>query len=398
MPALIWLAALLEGLSLLFIQGFLPLYVRRNLGEAHFVTVAAVVAVPAVGTMLASNFWGGVSDVSGRLKPIILVGVLGYAAAIGGFPLLRGGPAVLVFIGLASLFYGTLAPSLKTYVTLARPDRREHALSYLLMAQSVGWLIGSGSGGWLFERGMAPTLRLAAGLCAIVLAAHAAASWRWLADLRRAPLPAREQRGWLAGLLADLASLYENPRLLALCVVVFLGVTGAYAAWGFFAVFLTEHLHASVGMLGFALAASSVAGIAAYFAVGPIVRRFGGVRVLQAALTLYIPMYLAMALTRSPLLVSIVYAFPLYGAVHVSAATLAAEYSRTEQRGGGLGVLNGIYALAGIVGPITAGLLADARGLGIVPWTGLAFLVAGSAVAWWGLARAKDTAPGRKPG
>ena len=198
MPALIWLAALLEGLSLLFIQGFLPLYVRRNLGEAHFVTVAAVVAVPAVGTMLASNFWGGVSDVSGRLKPIILVGVLGYAAAIGGFPLLRGGPAVLVFIGLASLFYGTLAPSLKTYVTLARPDRREHALSYLLMAQSVGWLIGSGSGGWLFERGMAPTLRLAAGLCAIVLAAHAAASWRWLADLRRAPLPAREQRGWLA--------------------------------------------------------------------------------------------------------------------------------------------------------------------------------------------------------
>ena len=129
MPALVWLAALLEGLSLLLIQGFLPLYVRRNLGETHLVTVAAVVAVPAVGTMLASNFWGGFSDVSGRLKPVILIGVIGYAAAVGGFPLLRQGPVVLVYIGLASLLYGTLAPSLKTYVTLARPERREHALA-----------------------------------------------------------------------------------------------------------------------------------------------------------------------------------------------------------------------------------------------------------------------------
>jgi predicted MFS family arabinose efflux permease len=398
MPTLIWLAALLEGISLLFIQGYLPLYVRRNLGEPHFVTVAAVVAVPAIGTMVASNFWGGVSDVSGRLKPILLVGVLGYAAAIGGFPLLHGGPAVLLYISLASLFYGTLAPSLKTYVTLARPDRREHALAYLLMAQSVGWLIASGAGGWLFERGMGPTMRLAAGFCAALLVAHAAASGRWLADFRRPPLPAREQRGWVAGLLADLASLYENPRLLRLCVLIFFAIAGNYAAWGFFSVFLTEFLHGSVRLLGFALAASAAAGIAAYFAVGPIVKRFGGERVLPVALSLYVAMYLAMALVRSPLLVSAIFAFPLYGLVQVAASTLAAEYSRTEQRGGGLGVLNGIYALAAVAGPLTAGLLSDARGLAAVPWTAFAYLSAAAVFAWWGLARAREASPGRKPG
>jgi len=48
MPFFVWFAALLEGLTLTLIQGFLPLYVRRTLGEAHFLTVGLVVAVPAV--------------------------------------------------------------------------------------------------------------------------------------------------------------------------------------------------------------------------------------------------------------------------------------------------------------------------------------------------------------
>ena len=125
MPFLVLAAALLEGLSLTLVQGYLPLYVRRALGETHFLTIGAVVAVPAFGTFIASNFWGGLSDVSGRLKPFILVGLVGYVAALAGYPLFRHGYGVLLWAGMASLLYGTLAPSLKTYVTLAQPTRRE---------------------------------------------------------------------------------------------------------------------------------------------------------------------------------------------------------------------------------------------------------------------------------
>lgn len=59
MPPLILAAAYLEGLSLTLIQGYLPLYVRGVLHEPSYVTVAFIVAVPALGTVLASNFWAG---------------------------------------------------------------------------------------------------------------------------------------------------------------------------------------------------------------------------------------------------------------------------------------------------------------------------------------------------
>jgi predicted MFS family arabinose efflux permease len=386
MPFVILTAALLEGLSLTLIQGFLPLYVRQSLGETHFLVVGAVIAIPALGTFIASNFWGGLSDVNGRLKPFILIGLLGYVAALAGYPLFRNDIGIFLWAALASLLYGTLAPTLKTYVTLARPDRREHSLAYLLMAQSIGWLTGSVGGSRLMEHGLGPGFKVALWAAAALLAAQVVLVALMLRDYRREPV-IRQSRGWLAGVAQDLASLYENPRLLALCVLIFFLVAGNYITWGFFSVFFVEHLHASVRTLGVALAVSSLLGIALMPAVGPLVRRFGGHVVLAMGTTLYIVMYLGMAVTRSPIAIAALFAMPLYGMVNVSANTLAAQYSGRAQRGGGLGVLNGTYALATIAGPLIGGWLADRSGLGSIPWTSLGFAVVASVIAWqavWG--------------
>jgi len=388
---LIRAAALLEGLSLTLIQGFLPLYVRKTLGESHFLIVGAVVAVPALGTFIASNFWGGLSDVSGRLKPFLLVGLLGYVLALAGYPAFRSAPLLLVWAGFASLLYGTLAPSLKTYVTLARPDRREHALAYLLMSQSVGWFLGSLGGSRLLDREIGTGFRAALWIAAALLAAHTILVGVALRDFRRPPA-ARQNRGWLQGVIQDLASLYENPKLLRVCVMIFFLVAGNYITWGFFSVFFVEHLHASLRTLGLALGASSLLGIALMPAVGPLVRRFGGERVLAVGTTLYIVMYLGMAVTRSPIAAATLFAMPLYGMVNVSASTLAAQHSTTAQRGGGLGVLNGTYALATIVGPLIGGLLADRAGLAAIPWTSLGFAVLASVIAWRSVV-ARDASP-----
>lgn len=387
MPILILLSAFLEGLVLTLIQGFLPLYVRRSLGEPQFVTVGLVVAVPALGTMVASNFWGGLSDVSGRLKPMILVGLAGYALAAIGAALLGQGIAILACVGLASLFYGTLAPTLKAYLTLARPKRPENAIAFVLMSQSIGWLTGSWVGGGLLEGGLATGMRTALLLCGGLLAVQTALVAFGLRDLRRdpaaaPPAAAKPARGWLEGVLADLVAIYENPRLLRLCALAFFFVAGNYLMWGFFTVYLVEHLGAPMRAVRYALVASSVLGIASFLWVGPLVRRFGGRATLATGVTLYAVMYVGFALVHDVRVVSLLYALPLYSLVNVSANTLAAEYSSASQRGGGLGVLNGTYALASVAGPVTGGLLADQRGLGIVPWASFAFLAVAIPIGW----------------
>jgi len=99
-------------------------------------------------------------------------------------------------------------------------------------------------------------------------------------------------------------------------------------------------------------------------------------------ITLYLLMYSAMGVTRDPIVAAILYAAPLYGLVHVSANTLAAEVASVSQRGGGLGVLQGAYSIATVVGPLTGGLIADRKGLASVPWVAFTFILVACPLAW----------------
>lgn len=383
MPLLVLLSAFLEGIALTLIQGYLPLYVRETLGEKQLLTVGMVVVVPAIGTMVASNFWGGLSDVSGRLKPMILVGIAGYVAALIGIPLLLHGTSVLIYVGAASLFYGCLAPLLKAYATLHRPDRPQHALAWVLMAQSSGWLLGGFEGGRLMESGIGSGLRTSLWIAAGLLAIHFVVTLLLLRDKPRPPAAPRARIGWFAGVMEDLMALYENPRLLRLCLVAFLLYAGNFVVWGFFSVYFVEHLGASVHMLRYTLAASAIAGLAMYVLVPMLVKRFGARATLSSGIAGYCVMYLVMGLMQSPLATAVIFTLPLYGLTNVSANTLATEYSVESQRGGGLGVLNGTIALSTVAGPLVGGSLADRWGLSVIPWVAFAFLATALPLTIW---------------
>jgi MFS family permease len=376
MPVLILLSAFLEGVSLTLIQGYLPLYVRESLGETRLLTVGLVVVVPAIGTMIASNFWGGLSDVSGKLKPLILVAIAGYAVALAGAPLFTQGSSVLLFVGAAALFFGALAPLLKAYATLHRPDRPQHALAWVLMAQSVGWLLGSLEGGRLMEGGIGGGLKTAFWLASALVAVHFVLTLFLLREQPRPPAAPRARVGWFAGVMEDLVALYENPRLLRLCLVAFFLYAGNYVVWGFFSIYFVEHLGAGVRMLRYTLAGAALLGFLMYLAVGPLVKRFGARVTLTAGIVAYGGMYLAMGTMQSEVATAVIFIIPLYGLTNVSANALAAEYSSVSQRGGGLGVLSGTVALSTIAGPMIGGVLADRWGLGVIPWVAFWFLAA----------------------
>jgi len=66
-----------------------------------------------------------------------------------------------------------------------------------------------------------------------------------------------------------------------------------------------------------------------------------------------------------------------------------------------LGVLNGTYALSTIAGPLLGGWLADRSGLGIIPWSSLAFASVATVMAWrsvFGGERASEAEAAQGPG
>ena len=146
-------------------------------------------------------------------------------------------------------------------------------------------------------------------------------------------------------------------------------------------------------VLRYTLAASAACGIAMYVFVGPLVKRFGANVVYAGGVFLYGAMYLGMGLAQSRWATGVIFCLPLYGLTNVSANTLVAEYSTSEQRGGGLGVLNGTLALSTIAGPLTAGALADRVGLGVVPWVAFTFAILALPIALWIARNGRAPAP-----
>ena len=139
---------------------------------------------------LFAPVWGRISDRSGR-RPVILVGLLGYAATLGLFVAAQSMTAVYVARALAGAFVAAIPPIASAFVSeTAREGRRPRQLAWLGAASLLGFVVGPAMSGGLLRlmtalgqetylAGASPTavpLSLAAVLALLV----AMAVYRWL--------------------------------------------------------------------------------------------------------------------------------------------------------------------------------------------------------------------------
>ena len=136
---------------------------------------------------LFAPVWGCISDRSGR-KPVILVGLLGYAGTLGLFVAAQSMTAVYVARALAGVFVAAIPPIASAYVSeSAREGRRPRQLAWLGAASLLGFVIGPAMSGGLLR--MMTTLDYLAGasptavplsLAAVLAVLVAMTVYRWL--------------------------------------------------------------------------------------------------------------------------------------------------------------------------------------------------------------------------
>jgi len=167
-----------------------------------------------------------------------------------------------------------------------------------------------------------------------------------------------------------------------LAAVILLTVTGNEAFFAVLGPYLTEYLAGSLEYIGISMGVASFLGIVVVGPLGRLADRWGAERVLLLGCLGYAAMYGLMVLWRDPLATLVLFGLPVFPFMSTGATGTLARRTPARRRGEAIGVYEGTSALAGAVGSVLGGTVADAAGLASVPVMSFLLALGGLLVAW----------------
>ncbi|QHW30315.1 TCR/Tet family MFS transporter [Paenibacillus rhizovicinus] len=128
----------------------LPELIKEASPESMEFHTGMMLSLYSLISFLLSPFWGGLSDRIGR-RPVILIGVLGFAASFLVFGIADGSlPIMYASRVLGGLFSGAVTSVIVAYVAdITPPDQRTKGMGLVGMSIGLGFTIGPGFGGLL---------------------------------------------------------------------------------------------------------------------------------------------------------------------------------------------------------------------------------------------------------
>lgn len=323
-----------------------PYYVRTF--GATSKTMGWLLATYSLGQFVFSPIWGRISDKVGR-KPMMVVGLSGYAVSMALFGLAPSVPWLFVARGLAGvLSSATLPAAMAVVADTTTGDERAKGMGVLGAAFGLGAIFGPFFGGMLGSVNIQLPFFVAAGLSLLTLLFVLA----WLPETLgqgEAPSAGGAQSRWAA----------VNRRTVWLYLVALLvtfSLAGLETAFPFLA---ADRLGLNERTVGYVYAVMGLAAVIVQGGlVGPLKKRLGEERMILAGL-LFSGLGLALiAVSRTPLMAT--GAISLFAAGH--GLIRPANASLISQRAGtgyglAIGVLDSMDSLGRVLGPIAGGTL-----------------------------------------
>ncbi|MHC4942606.1 MAG: MFS transporter [Planctomycetota bacterium] len=357
-------AGFCEGVGATMLLIFVPFHVRSALQEPSLTLIALIISFPALTTLVSSNFWGALADVAGYHGKVTSICLFGFTASLFLIPFLEQTATVVASVAMLSLLYGATRPMLLSQATLLQEDEKPKALSTIFIFESLGFFVGgllfysslaldrshAGIGVMVFP--VAGIFCLTAALVTLMLPKNPAAT-TGLISLDTAP------KLFLKLIKNDLLDIYQHRLLRKLLGIVLITSISNFCFFGMYFAYFTEGVGGSSGLMSLTLSLSTVTGMLVF----PVARRWvdsiGGERVLMISIFCWILNYLFLSITRNPYVASALFITPIYPLFLVSANALAADASRSERRGGGLGAVAGCSALSMALGSVLGGVTGD---------------------------------------
>ena len=129
-----------------------PGYIVPTEIVASFSLILGVMMAGFMGTRtLLARFWGGYSDRHGR-KPIIIIGLIGYFILLILFGLAQNWIHMLLVRALQGVVSAMVWPTAEAaLMDIVGPERRGEGLGLYMMVSGLGFILGPGVGGMLYN-------------------------------------------------------------------------------------------------------------------------------------------------------------------------------------------------------------------------------------------------------
>jgi DHA1 family tetracycline resistance protein-like MFS transporter len=365
------------GITLVDVLGFtmlipiLPYYAEHY--GASPVAVGLIYSTVALCALVASPFWGRLSDGIGR-KGVLLAAQVASAA---GFTLLGiGGALWVIYVARAieGLGGGGLGVTQAYVSDVTTPQERARAFGLVGATFGIGFLIGPALSGTLVRFGYPVPLFLGAALAVTTVVLT-------IFLLPESHTPVGEA---VSASLQTIAAALRAPDLGTLLLAQFAFSFAFYSWISIFALFVERVLGFGPSQSSFLFVISASIGIVVQaFLIGKLVDRFGEGRIAIAGLSCAIAGYAAIPYVSSiATLLPIVMLWALSGAlIRPSFTALISRAAPASMRGALFGVNDSLGNVAFLIAPLiaTAVLTKDVHAVGAVP---VLASIAALAIGW----------------
>jgi MFS transporter, DHA1 family, multidrug resistance protein len=332
----------------------LPFYIE-NMG-AGGTELGFLVASYAVMRLIFGPIWGGLSDRIGR-KPVLLIGILGYAVTMLWFGLADSLWMLFAARILSGVLSSATAPTTMAFIGDSTPeDERGGGMGLLGAAGGIGTILGPAIGGFLGNEKLSTPFFIAAVLALLSLVLAALFLPESLPPQARQASRKEEKlinlKTWVEGITSPIGSLLLLTFISTSGLMVFANVFGLYALEKF------DFGPDDVGMMMMVL--GLVSALTQGVLAGPATRKWGDLGVIRGGflaaafgfgLMLLANTYLTLLLTTA--------FFGLTIALQLPALTSLTSRLATVPQGIAMGLSNSFISLGRIVGPILGGLVLD---------------------------------------
>jgi len=336
------------------VMPILPFYVE-SMGAGGS-ELGLLVASYALMRLIFGPIWGSLSDRVGR-KPILMVGVFGYALAMIFFGL----AARLWMLFAARILSGVLSsatsPTTMAYVgDSTSEEERGRGMGMLGGAVGLGAILGPALGGLLATESLSVPFFLAAGLSLLsVLLIFA------LLPESRPANPRAQARTEESGSPLKQWRLVLSGPIGILLIMAFLVTSGMTVFYGVFGLYALEQLGYGPDKVGAIMMVMGLASAVAQGGLsGPLTKRWGESAVIKgASLVSAIGFLLLVPADTFLTVLAATGLFVLASALLMPAVSALTSRRAPMEQGITMGVSNSFMSLGRIVGPLLGGVLFD---------------------------------------